>query len=99
MVAGLGGGVLLAAADDFAVGGVVVEAVLAGVEERLEAGGLAVGFDGRDAGFATGFGGIAFAGLDDFAVVGAQAVPVLAAALEELEGCHWENKVGVGMRE
>ena len=88
VVAGLGGGVLLTAADDFAVGGHVVETVLAGGEERLEALGLAVRLHGADAVFAAGFGGVAFAGLDYFAVVGAQAVPVLAAALEELEGCH-----------
>ena len=92
VVAGLGGGVLLAAADDFTVGGDVVETVLAGIKKRLEAVGLAVGFDGPDAVLAAGFGGVAFAGLDDFAVVGAQAVPMLAAALEDLEGCHLERK-------
>ena len=86
--AGRRGGVLLAAADDFAVGGHVVEAVLAGLPKRLEALGLAVGFDALDAVFAGGFGSVAFAELHDFAVVGAQTVPVLAAALEDLEGCH-----------
>ena len=73
----------------------MVEAVLAGLPERLEALGLAAGFDALDAVFAGGLAGVAFAGLDDSAVVGAQAVPVLAAALEELEDCHWENKAGV----
>ena len=55
MVAGLGGGILLAAANDFAVGGDVVETVLACVEERLETVGLAVGFHGLDAVFEADF--------------------------------------------
>ena len=92
VVAGLSGGVFLAAADDFAIGGHVVETVLAGFKKRLEAVRLAVGFNALDAVFATGFTGIAFAGLDNFAVVGAQVVPVLAAALEDLEGCHGEKQ-------
>ena len=79
VVAGLGGGVLLAAADDFAVGGDVVETVLAGFKTRLEAVRLAVGLHGPDAVFTAGFDGVAFAGLDDFAVIGAQAAPILAA--------------------
>ena len=94
MVAGLGGGVLLAAADDFAVGGYMIETVLAGLQKRLEAVGVAVGFDRLNAVFTAGFAGVAFAGLDDFAVVGAQAVSVLPAALEDLEGCHLERKEG-----
>jgi hypothetical protein len=89
VVAGLGGGVLLAAADDFTVGGYVVETVLAGLEERLETLGLAVGFDALDAVFTAGFSRVAFTGLDDFAVVGAQVILVLAAAREDLEDCHW----------
>ena len=64
LVAGLGGRALLAAANDFAIGGHVVEAILAGVEERLETLGLAVGFDALDAVFAAGFAGVAFAGLE-----------------------------------
>ena len=64
VVAGLGGRALLAAADDFAIGGHVIEAVLAGVEERLETLGLAVGFDALNAIFAAGFAGVAFAGLE-----------------------------------
>ena len=64
LVAGLGGRALLAAADDFAVGGHVVEAVLTGVEERLKTLGLAVGFDALDAVFAARFAGVAFAGLE-----------------------------------
>ena len=71
MVAGLGGGVFLAAADDFAVGGHVVETVLAGGEEGLEALGLAISLHGADAVLAAGFGGVPFAGLHNFAVVGA----------------------------
>ena len=70
----------------------MVEAVLAGGEKRVEALGLAVGFDGLDAVFAAGFAGIAFAGLNNFAVVGAQVVPILATALEDLEGCHDEKQ-------
>ena len=54
VVAGLGGGVLFAAADDFAIGGHVVETVLAGFKKRLEAVGLAVGFNALDAVFAGG---------------------------------------------
>ena len=61
---GLSGRALLAAADDFAIGGHLVEAVLAGVEERLETLGLAVGFDALDAVVAAGFTGVAFAGLE-----------------------------------
>ena len=91
MVTGLGGGVLLAAADDFAVGGDVVEAVLAGFQKRLKALGLAIGLYGTDAVFATGFGRVASAGLNIFAVDGAQVVPVLAAALEDLESCYGER--------
>ena len=44
--------------------GHVVEAILAGVEERLETLWLAVGFDALDAVFAAGFAGVAFAGLE-----------------------------------
>ena len=96
MVAGLGGGVLLAAANNFTVGGNVVEAVLAGVEEGFEALGLAIGLNGPDAVLAAGFGGVALAGLDDFAVASTQMVPVLAAALKDLEGCHSGSKKRVG---
>ena len=71
LVAGLGGRVLLATANDFVIGDHVVEAVLAGVEERLETLRLAVGFDALDAVFAAGFAGVAFAGLNNLAVVGA----------------------------
>ena len=85
VVAGLGGGVLHAAANDFAVGRDVVETLLVGFKKRLEAVGLAVGFDGLDAVFAAGFGCVALAGLDNFAVVGTQAVPMLAAALEDFK--------------
>ena len=95
VVAGLGGGVLLAAADDFTVGGHVVEAVLTGGEVRHEAVGLAVGFDALDSVLTSGLAGVALAGLDYFAVVGAQAVPMLAAALEELEGGYKANEGGV----
>ena len=91
VVAGLGSGVLLAAADDFTVGGHVVEAVLAGFQKRLKALGLAIGLHGTDAVFATGFGRVAFAGLNNFAGVGAQVVPVLAAALDDLDSCHGER--------
>ena len=91
VVTGLGSGVLFAAADDFAIGGHVVEAVLAGFQKRLKALGLAIGLHGTDAVFVTGFGRVAFAGLNNFAVDGAQVVPVLAAALEDLESCHGER--------
>ena len=64
VVAGLGGRALLTAADDFAIGGHVVEAILAGVEERLETLRLAVGFDALDAVFAASFAGVIFAGLE-----------------------------------
>lgn len=96
MVSGLSGGVFLAAADDFAIGGHVIETVLARFQKRLEAVGLAVGLDALNAVMAAGFGGVAFAGLNDFAVVGAQAVPMLAAALEDLEGCHVGPEKGMG---
>ena len=92
VVAGLSGGVFFAAADDFAVGSHIIETVLAGFKKRLEAVGLAVGFDALDAVFTAGFGSVAFSGLDNFAIVGAQVVPVLAAALEDLEGCHGEKQ-------
>ena len=92
VVAGLGGGVLLATADDFAVAGDVIETVLAGLQKRLEAVRLTIRLHGLDAVFSAGFSDVAFAGVDDFAVVGAQVVPVLATALEDLEGCHLERK-------
>ena len=97
VVAGLGSGVLFAAADDFTVGGHVVETVLASGEKRLEAVGLTVGFDALDAVFASGFGGVAFAGLYNFAVVSAQVIPVLAAVLEEFARLPLDELNGAGM--
>ena len=97
VVAGLSGGVLLTVADDFAVGGHVVETVLASGEKRLEAVGLTVGFDALDAVFASGFGGVAFAGLYNFAVVSAQVIPVLAAVLEEFARLPLDELNGAGM--
>ena len=93
MVAGLSSGVLLAAADDFAIGGDVVETVLAGLKKRMETVGLAVGLDSTDAVFATGFNGIPLAGLHDFAIDGAQVIPILTTALEDLESCHKNRKM------
>ena len=92
VVSGLGGGILLAAADDFTVGRDVIEAVLAGVEEGFEALGLAIGLHGPDAVLAAGLGGVALAGLDNLAVAGTEVVPILAAGVGNLESCH-RNKL------